>query len=184
MTLVTPDFKIAVEDIDERAVEHKVLSEGGNFEDVQKALARQKAKAVYDALSDDEKQNSAVIGADTSVILGDKILGKPEDKSEAREMLTALSGRSHKVITGVCVMTMSSVEVFTETTEVTFGDSDEYQKALIERYINTDEPYDKAGAYGIQEGGGLLVKSIDGDYFNVVGLPVRPLSIALSKLGI
>ena len=82
-------------------------------------------------------------------------------------------------LTGVCVLSSEKEEVFVEITKVRFGDLDQYQEQLIERYINTDDPYDKAGAYGIQQGGALLVETVEGDYFSVVGLPVRKLSQVL-----
>jgi MAF protein len=182
LSLITTDFEIRSEDVDERAIEDAVLRNGGSAQDVQKQLAVMKAQAVFDALPDGEKSESVVIGADTSVVCDGQILGKPVDKDDARKMLTMLSGKSHEVITGVCVKTATTEEVFTDTTKVRFGDLDKYQTDLIERYINTDEPYDKAGAYGIQQGGALLVETVEGDYFNVVGLPARKLSQVLDKL--
>ena len=153
------------EEVDERAIEEEVLESGGGADEVQRQLALKKARAVYDVLDEDQKRGSIVIGADTSVV-----------------MLTMLSGKTHEVITGVCVKTAAAEEVFTDTTRVRFGDLDKYQTDLIERYINTDEPYDKAGAYGIQQGGALLVETVEGDYFNVVGLPARKLSQVLDTL--
>ncbi len=170
------------EEVDERAIETRVREQGGTPEDVQKELAHDKACAVFDKLSDEEKNGCVVIGADTSVVCGDEILGKPADKDDARRMLRMLSGRTHEVITGVCVKTASGEETFVEVTKVKFGDLDSYQEALIERYISTDEPYDKAGAYGIQNGGAILVESVEGDYFSVVGLPVRKLAQALERV--
>ena len=134
------------------------------------------------SFSDEDKKDIAVIGADTSVIIDDRILGKPVDKDDARKMLTDLSGRTHSVVTGVSIFSYEGEITFAEESVVEFSALDEYQKNLIERYINTDEPYDKAGGYGIQEGGALLVKSVSGDYFNVVGLPVMRLSRELSSL--
>ena len=168
--------------MDERAIEDAVLGAGGSADEVQKQLALKKAEAVFNALPDGQKDEYIVIGADTSVVCDGQILGKPADKADARRMLTMLSGKTHEVITGVCVKTTRTEDVFTDTTKVRFGDLDKYQTDLIERYINTDEPYDKAGAYGIQQGGALLVETVEGDYFNVVGLPARKLSQVLDKL--
>lgn len=182
MALITPDFEIMSEEVDERAIEEQVRRSGGSPSDVQTALARAKAKAVFDVLDENSRKDAVVIGSDTSVVCGDEILGKPSDKEDARRMLTMLSGRTHEVISGVCVKTAEREETFTEITKVKFGSLDEYQKQLIERYINTDEPYDKAGAYGIQQGGALLVETVEGDYFSVVGLPVRRLSQVLEKI--
>lgn len=167
------------EEVDERGIEEEVLQDGGDAREVQRELARQKAAAVFDALTDEQKKDAIVIGADTSVVCDGQILGKPEDKNDARRMLRMLSGKTHEVITGVCVRTQEKEEVFEEVTRVVFGELDEYQTELIERYIATDEPYDKAGAYGIQQGGALLVDTVEGDYFNVVGLPVRRLAYVL-----
>lgn len=182
MELITPDFEIMSEEVDERGIEQKVRRNGGSPSDVQIELARAKANAVFDALDHNAQEDAAVIGSDTSVVCGDEILGKPADKEDARRMLTMLSGRTHEVISGVCVKTAKSEETFVEITKVKFGALDDYQKQLIERYINTDEPYDKAGAYGIQQGGALLVETVEGDYFSVVGLPVRKLSQVLGQL--
>ncbi|MCR5592407.1 MAG: Maf family protein [Saccharofermentans sp.] len=182
LSLITTDFEIRSEDVDERAIEDDVLGAGGSADEVQKQLALKKAEAVFNALPDGQKDEYIVIGADTSVVCDGQILGKPADKADARRMLTMLSGKTHEVITGVCVKTSRTEDVFTDTTKVRFGDLDKYQTDLIERYINTDEPYDKAGAYGIQQGGALLVETVEGDYFNVVGLPARKLSQVLDKL--
>lgn len=179
LSLITPDFEIMSEDVDERGIEERVLKGGGTPVDVQKELARAKAAAVYEKLSASDRDNCVVIGSDTSVVCGGNILGKPEDKDDARRMLRMLSGRAHEVISGVCVLSSEKEEVFVEITKVRFGDLDQYQEQLIERYINTDDPYDKAGAYGIQQGGALLVETVEGDYFSVVGLPVRKLSQVL-----
>lgn len=180
MSLITSDFVIKTADVDERAIENSL--KGQPALEVAKALARAKAKAVFDLCSDEDKKDIAVIGADTSVIIDDRILGKPVDKDDARTMLTDLSGRTHSVVTGVSIFSYEGEITFAEESVVEFSALDEYQKNLIERYINTDEPYDKAGGYGIQEGGALLVKSVSGDYFNVVGLPVMRLSRELSSL--
>ena len=127
-----------------------------------------------------------VIGADTIVVVDDKILGKPVDVEDARRMLRLLSGRSHYVYTGLCVMKRAGDETVRTMrdyvrTEVCFGDlTDE----IIDAYAATLEPLDKAGAYGIQERGSVLVEGIVGDYFNVVGLPIYRLSRMLLELGI
>ena len=184
MSLITPNFEIRSEDVNERAIEANVLAGGGTPDNVQRELARAKASAVFESLPINERNESIVIGADTCVVCGDAILGKPADKDEARKMLHMLCGKTHEVITGVCVKSPSFEQVFTEVTKVKFGVLDSFQEELIERYINTDEPYDKAGAYGIQNGGALLVDTVEGDYFNVVGLPVRRLSMVLGHLHI
>ena len=120
-----------------------------------------------------DNPDSIVIGSDTCVILGDKILGKPQSETEAKEMLCALSGKTHLVITGCSIIKGEREITFSEVTEVTFYP---LKAEEIEEYIATGESMDKAGAYGIQGKGSLLVKEIKGDYFNVVGLPVARLS--------
>ena len=178
MSLITSDYVIKTADVDERAIEESL--KGKSPEEIAKALASSKANAVFDLLSEEEKASAIVIGADTSVVIGDRILGKPSSKEDARDMLTSLSGNTHSVITGVSLVTCDGERNFAEESIVEFSPLDDYQKDLIEKYISTNEPYDKAGGYGIQEGGALLVKSVSGDYFNVVGLPVMRLARELS----
>lgn len=128
------------------------------------SLACQKAAEVSASHPDD-----IVIGADTVVVYDNEIMGKPADNDDAFRMLKKLSGNIHSVYTGLCIKKGDKQHVFYEETKVEFYPlSDEEIKV----YIKTGEPMDKAGAYGIQEKGSLLVKRIDGDYFNVVGLPL------------
>jgi septum formation protein len=114
-----------------------------------------------------------VIGADTLVAIDGKILGKPNDENEAIAMLRLLSGREHSVFTGVTILKSDKEKSFFVETKVKFF---ELSDKMIYDYIKTGEPFDKAGAYGIQGYGCLLVEKIDGDYFNVVGLPVAKLN--------
>ncbi len=139
-------------------------------------LARQKAEAVASVCHDE-----CVIGADTIVVSDGRILGKPHSTGEAAEMLALLSGKTHSVITGVCVICNGKANSFFEETAVKFHTLTPEE---INAYVQTGEPMDKAGAYGIQGKGGALVEDIDGDYFNVVGLPVARLMTELQKLGI
>jgi septum formation protein len=118
-----------------------------------------------------EKEN-LIISADTVVSVDDEILGKPIDKEDARRMISLLSGKVHQVYTGVTLSLNGKVKTFSEKTDVEFFDLTEDE---IEEYISSSEPYDKAGAYGIQGKAGLLVKGINGDYYNVVGFPVARL---------
>ncbi len=119
-----------------------------------------------------------VISADTVVAIDDKILGKPVDKNDARRMLELLSGKTHQVYTGVTISKNGKFITFSEKTDVIFY---ELTKEEIEEYISSPEPYDKAGSYGIQGKAGLLVKGINGDYYNVVGLPVARLKREIEK---
>lgn len=118
----------------------------------------------------------AAHGADTIVVLDGRIFGKPADEADAHRMLAELSGRTHQVITGVCLVRNGQTEAFAETTDVRFK---EISAEDIAAYVATGEPLDKAGAYGIQGRGGAFVDSVDGDYDNVVGLPVARLERAL-----
>lgn len=121
-----------------------------------------------------------MIAADTVVVLDDVILGKPSDAADARSMLTQLAGRSHRVLTGFCVLSEATEHVEVVTTTVRFRP---LAAEVIDRYVATGEPLDKAGAYGIQAGGGALVTEIEGSYSNVVGLPLVETLDALAALG-
>ncbi len=136
-------------------------------------IARKKAAAYVGTMADDE----LVITADTIVILGDEVMGKPRDAADAKRMLGELSGRPHQVATGVTLTTRQRQTSFTVVTDVTFKqlDSDE-----IDYYVHTYQPMDKAGAYGIQEWIGYIgVTALKGSYFNVMGLPVQRIYEAL-----
>ncbi|WP_046173963.1 Maf family protein [Domibacillus indicus] len=141
-----------------------------------KQLAEKKAAAILTQFSD-----AAVIGADTVVAMGDRILGKPKTKQEAMQMLSSLSGQIHAVYTGVAIMSQKEKAVFYEKTDVEFWN---LTKADIAAYIETGDPFDKAGGYGIQTAGALFVKAIHGDYFNVVGLPIASLYRRLRQMGL
>ena len=123
-------------------------------------------------------EKSLVIGCDTSVICEGKMLNKPRDTNDARIMMNMLSGSVHRVITGVCLCYMGKSYSFSISTDVEFFELTEKE---IEDYISTSEPYDKAGGYVIQGKGGLFVKGIHGDYFNVVGLPIARLKRAIDE---
>ena len=132
-------------------------------------LARHKSETFHRPLAPDE----VLITADTLVLLGDQVLGKPADRAEAVQMLQLLSGRTHAVITGVALRTPGRIHSFSDTTEVDFKPLTE---AEIAYYIEKYRPYDKAGAYGIQEWVGYAgITAIRGSYFNVMGLPVQRL---------
>ncbi|MEJ8553155.1 Maf family protein [Tepidibacter sp. Z1-5] len=125
-------------------------------------------------------KNSIVIGADTIVVLDEKILGKPKDEQDAFNTLNQLSGKCHKVITGISVLRLSDNKKIIDY-EVTKVKMREFSEDEIKRYIKTTEPMDKAGSYAIQGYGSLLVEQINGDYFNVVGLPVSKLGQILYR---
>ena len=137
-------------------------------------LALQKAQEVF-AL----RPEATVIGADTVVALGDQVLGKPATEREAVEMLRALSGRRHEVYTGMAVLSGDRVLRHVERTQVEFRPLTDRE---IEAYVATGEPMDKAGSYGIQGRACVFIRGIQGDYYNVVGLPVCALQQLLSQL--
>lgn len=151
---------------------------GEDAEACARRLALAKAGDVARALT-----HGLVIGADTVVTCGERLLGKPRDPDEAQAFLLSLAGRTHRVITGVAVVeaVTGRAEVDAAVTEVTMRPFDAAEAA---RYVATGEPMDKAGAYGIQGCGALLVEGIQGDYFNVVGLPLVRLAALLRRFGV
>lgn len=151
------DFTVRVADADE------TIPDGTKPSDAVVFLAARKAMAVERA--DDE----LVLGADTVVVLDNKILGKPKDRDDAYNMIKSLSGRVHSVFTGVCAIGNGVSVTFAEETKVEFLPLTDEE---ISAYIDTDEPYDKAGAYGIQGLASKFIRGIEGEYFNVVGLPI------------
>ena len=164
------NFEIQLKDIEEIYPEHLQAEEITNF------LAKLKASAFALDLDD----NDILITSDTIVWLNNKALGKPKDYDDAFEMLTEMSGTTHKVITSVCLKTTDKEIIFYEETLVTFTklSSDE-----IKYYLNNYKPFDKAGSYGIQEWIGLVaIEKIEGSYANVVGLPTHRLYEELMKL--
>lgn len=149
--------------------EKEAFSEGMPHTEIPAFLARHKSETFHRKLSRDE----VLITADTLVFLDEKILGKPHDHDEAVAMLRALSGRTHTVTTGVALRTRERMHSFSDTTEVDFK---KLMDSEIEYYIERYRPYDKAGAYGVQEWIGYTgITAIRGSYFNVMGLPVQRL---------
>lgn len=160
------DFEVITSDADEAI-------DSDNPETIVETLSERKARAVFDSIPDD---NILVIGADTIVYYDGEVLGKPEDEEDARGMLSMLSDRTHQVFTGVSIISRikgeEKIKVFSDRTDVTFYEIDKFDLA---DYIKTGSPMDKAGAYGIQDDFAKHVKKIDGDYNNVVGLPLSKL---------
>ena len=162
MSLITDNFRIIP------AAGEEVLPEKISPENAVLTLSEQKADEIFR-----EYRGEVIVAADTIVAIDGKILGKPADEKDAFAMLKTLSGRVHEVFTGVCVIFANGrKERFFEETKVEFYELSDKE---IADYIKTGEPMDKAGAYGIQGKGALLVKRIDGDYYNVMGLPVARL---------
>ena len=142
---------------------------------VVEALAARKGIAVRELLLSRGRDltDTVILASDTVVAVGNEILGKPADASDARRMLGLLSGRAHRVVSGVCLVTADRVFVSNEVTEVEF---DELDRDTVERYIQAENPYDKAGAYAIQGRASAYIRGIRGCYFNVVGLPIHRLA--------
>ncbi len=151
-------FDVCIKNVDETPPEGLAPAEAVEY------IAKKKALAIS-AIAED----AIVIGADTVVVLDGKVMGKPKDKEHACQMLSALSGKEHEVITGVCLAYDGKEETFHCVSKVRFWDLSDEE---IKHYVTGGEPMDKAGAYGIQGKGSVLVESIEGDYFNIVGLPV------------
>ena len=158
LTLAGFDYEVVVSECEE------ILPDGITPDKAVEELARQKAEDVFARHND-----AMIIAADTVVALDNTILGKPQNEDDAFRMLSSLSGRRHTVFTGVCIKTKDKTDIFHVATEVDFYELSEKE---IKDYIATKEPMDKAGSYGIQGKGFVLVKGIHGDYFNVVGLPL------------
>ena len=159
------DFEVIVSDADENIDEK-------NPEKYTLEVARRKANAIKCNVDE------VIIAADTAVSLEDKILGKPKDEDDAFRMLSFLSGKCHSVYTGVCVKSAEKEILFCEKSDVWFRKLSPYE---IQNYIKSGEPFGKAGAYGIQGIGALMISEIRGDYLNIVGLPMSRLYDILKK---
>ena len=185
LSVITSEFDIETADVDERAIEEGILAKPGDMIEKSKEmvleLSKTKAQAI---LAKYQAEDVVVIGSDTCVVTSDEIMGKPIDKEDARRILRKLSAAEHYVLTGVTICSPKGTESFYVSSAVQFNSLDAYQEELIERYIDTDEPYDKAGAYGIQGNGMLLIEGIKGDYYNIMGLPVNRVARELKRLGI
>ena len=149
------------------------------FPEFVEATALGKCLEVSERLKNDEKKADLIIAGDTIVTLDGKIYGKPKKNEVAFEMLGELIGKSHIVYTGVVLKYNDQIVKFTESAKVSFGKANNEQ---IQSYVDTGEPLDKAGGYGIQGIGGCLIERIEGDYFTVVGLPLYRLSAEICKL--
>ncbi len=164
--LITENFEIRVSDADETVPENIPAEKTAEY------LSMVKAQVV------DRRSDEIIIGCDTVVVIDGKVLGKPSSEKECFDMLSLLSGKIHTVYTGVSFICNEKRHSFTAETKVEFYP---LTKKEISDYIATGEPFDKAGGYGIQGKGALLVKGINGDYFNVVGLPVSALKRELER---
>ena len=165
---ITDEFEILPSDCDE------TVPDGIEPEEIPELLAARKALSVSRL-----KKDRLVIGCDTVVIIDGVILGKPHTPDRAISMLKTLSGRTHTVVSGVCICYKGKTMSFSQKTLVSFYELSEEE---IRDYVQSCKPLDKAGAYGIQDKGGLFVREISGDYYNIVGLPVARLKREIDKL--
>lgn len=163
------DFTVQAADIDE------TMDPGKRPFDEVARVSREKALTVH------REPEDVVVAADTIVVCGGTVLGKPKDAQDAFRMLSMLSGRDHQVMTGMTVLRGNEIITTTEVTDIHFR---KLTDSEIRAYIATKDPMDKAGAYGIQSGGALFVTGIEGDYYNVMGLPVCRLVTILRGLGL
>ena len=179
--MILPEFTVLPSRFDEESIQR----EGMTPCEIVCTLSREKAREVFERYrAENPQEEICVIGGDTIVISPDgEVMGKPSSRADAARMLRQLSGCTHQVMTAVTVMAQSVGQtlerVFPVQTDVTFYPLSDHE---IERYLDTGEPFDKAGSYGIQGYGGLLVERIAGDYNNVVGLPVARLMRELREM--
>ena len=162
------DITIKVSDIDETVNESNPI-------DTVKAIAKKKGLDIY---KKNNNLDDVILSADTIVVINNEILGKPKNIDDARMMINKLQNNSHYVYTAVYIISNQYEDLFYEETKVNV---DKMTKEEIEKYINTDEPYDKAGGYGIQGYFSKYILSIDGDYYNVMGLPINKVNQYLKK---
>ncbi|MBI4856672.1 MAG: septum formation protein Maf [Acetobacterium woodii] len=182
LKLVTENFEIQAAEIDEKRIENEILQ---NREDdflvtskkLVLELASRKAAVVQKI-----NKKALVIGADTIVVLNDKILGKPVDEVDAYNMIKQLSGNTHYVLTGVSIRFEGIEDRFVSVSQIKFYKWNQQMKREVSAYAASGKANDKAGAYGIQEEAGLWVKWIKGDYNNIVGLPIAKLNKRLQKM--
>ena len=168
LKLLDIDFTIKASDICED------LKEGLSNEEIVMDLAFQKAEDILT-----RNPNSIVLGFDTLVILDGVPLGKPTDRLEAFRMIQSLSGRKHRVLTGCAILGKEIEDIFYDFADVYFNEMSEEE---INEYLDTDEPYDKAGAYGIQGYGARYIQKIEGDYYSVMGVPLQKIYKKLRDL--
>lgn len=178
----TREFDVVLSHVDEERWTKETLEKGEGLSFLEKArhvaqrLACEKARDVFHC-----HPEAVVLGADTVVVAEEEILGKPKNASEAYDMLRKLCGKEHHVLTGVSILDAYKEINFVEDTLVEFYPWDETTQKILHAYVESGSPMDKAGAYGIQDEGGLLVKGLKGDFFNVVGLPIARLYRELSR---
>jgi septum formation protein len=170
-------YEIKISDVNEHT------EPGMSPADIVEHLSSRKARAVYEIYKEQGQHSGIVIGSDTIVVLGGEVLGKPRDREDAARMLASLQGRTHHVYSGIsCVDLQDGRELLAHRVTAVFMKP--LTDSQIEHYIETGEPMDKAGSYAIQGVGATIIERIEGDYFNVVGLPMSLLSDLLRQFDI
>ena len=183
LSLCIKEFAVQAADINEKAIEERILAEAGQgtfldtATELVETLAREKAAVIHR-----ENSEAMVIGSDTVVVLDEKILGKPVDEADAYAMLRALAGKTHSVLTGVSILWGEKEETFASETKVSFFEWDDRMEAEVKAYVASGKPMDKAGSYGIQEEAALWVSGIEGDYNTIVGFPIALVDKAIHRL--
>lgn len=175
---ITENFEVKVSNFDENSIQFR-----GDVPEYVIKIAKGKAEACAKTITIDENKDTLVIGCDTVVVIGNNILGKPGSREEAFDMLKLLSGKVHKVFSGIAILDIKSGFVNTDfsCTEVKFSNiSDE----MIEKYVESGDCMDKAGSYGIQGAAAVFVEGINGCFYNVVGLPINKLHKMLREMGV
>lgn len=182
LELITKDFEIQVPKIDEKRMENAILeNRDDDFLVTAKKLVLELASRKATVIQRINR-NALVIGADTVVVLNDRILGKPLDEVDAYNMIKQLSGNTHQVLTGISIQYGKVKDQFVSVSQIKFYEWDEQMRREVSAYVSSGKATDKAGGYGIQEEAGLWVKWIKGDYNNIVGLPIAKLNKRLNRL--
>lgn len=181
MKMMDFEFEVYVPEFDERAYEKDVISRGiSDIKAITLEVAKGKAMSAYRQLKPNFPNDEiAIISADTIVVLDGVAFGKGQNREKSIEMLSKLNNKMHEVISAVWILGDVAEKSILNTSKVYFANS---SNELIERYVDQYQPFDKAGAYGIQDGGALLIEKIDGNYHNIMGLPLRDVYDELSKL--
>lgn len=181
MKMMDFEFEVYVPEFDERTYEQEVISRGiSNIKEITKEVAKGKAMSAYEQLKPNfPNEEIAIISADTIVVLDGVIFGKGQNREKSIEMLSKLNNNMHEVISAVWILGDVPETSILNTSKVYFANS---SKELIEKYVDEYRPFDKAGAYGIQDGGALLIEKIEGNYHNIMGLPLRDVYNSLTKL--
>lgn len=172
LSYIVDDFEVVPADIDENYYFNRTFNKSKKetylerIQEAIEALAYEKANHIY------RQRKEEVLASDTLVICQDRIMGKPGDEDEAREMLEFLLGKTHQVVTATALLGPDQNHVFSVVSQVKFIDRDSYSLALVDKYIRDFKPLDKAGSYGIQDRGALFIDSIEGDYYSIIGLSI------------